>query len=192
MTGVKSLVQIAGEQTSLSDRILVAVRIVATITVLVLALAAGRPLAALIDGGVLLVIIGMSAPIIIILLRGKSSEFLYLPSLIVDAVVLMALAGTALSGPSMDNALPSLFVGEIYCLSIALLAGFRVSLRDCVLATCLNFLVPAFVVVYAILRFPASSAIQLLFVPFINGIAGSLATIACNRYESALRENLVT
>jgi methyl-accepting chemotaxis protein len=192
MTGVKSLAQIAGEQTSLSDSIQVGVRAAVAVSVLVMALAANRPFAALLDGVGLLILLGMSVPVVILLLRKKPSENLYLACLIVDAAVMLALAGIALSGSSIDKALPSLCVLEIFCLSMSLLAGFRMSLRDCVVATILSFLVPSITAVYAILQFPDSFNLPLFFVPFINGIAGTFSTIICNRYETALRENLVT
>jgi phage host-nuclease inhibitor protein Gam len=192
MRGVKSLAQIAEEQRKLSDRAGIAVRLGATAVVLALAAAEGRQAAALADVSVLAVLGGLSLMFVILARRKASTAPLFLPALIIDTAGMTVMALFALARDSIIPALAPLFVLEGFCVSVALLASFRMSLRDCIFATAAGVLVPAISVIYAILHFRGPIAFTLLVVPFLNTLVGSLAALSCHRYSSALRENLIT
>ncbi len=192
MRGVKSLGQIADEQTGLSDRLGIGVRLGAAAVILALALIEGRRTAVLADIAVLACLGGLCTVVVSSLRRKASSERIFIPVLVVDALAMIVLSTFSLARENVMGALASLFVLEGYCLSLSLLAALRMSVRDCVLATAAAVLVPSTGVVYAILRFPGGSALTLLVVPFLNALVGIFATLACHRYGSALRENFIT
>ncbi|HET6486542.1 MAG TPA: methyl-accepting chemotaxis protein, partial [Spirochaetia bacterium] len=124
--------------------------------------------------------------------RRESAEGLYIPGLVVDGAGMIVLAIAALGQDSMVGALASLFVVEGACVAGSLLASLRTTVRECVLATTVSVLVAAGMATDALLRFPGPISLAFLGVPFINALAGTLAAICCNRYSSALKENLVT
>jgi methyl-accepting chemotaxis protein len=192
MRGVKSLTQILNEQQRLADRAAIAVRLGATLIILVLALSEGRRAAAIADVCVLALMGGMSITFFLFDRRNASTARLYVAGLILDTAGMTVMALFALARDSMIPALASLFILEGYCVSVALLASFRMSLRDCILATAASILVPAVSVTYAILHFRGTLALTFLVVPFLNTLVGSLAALSCHRYSSALRENLIT
>jgi methyl-accepting chemotaxis protein len=192
MRGVKSFIQIAQEQTRVSDRLALCVRLSATSIILVIAIAEGRRSAALADAVVLGCLGAISIASILLLSRKESAEPLFIPTLLMDTVGMLVMGFVSLARESIAPALSSLFVLEAYCLCLSLLAAFRMSLRDCIISTSVSFLVPALTVIYAILRSPGAIAYALLVVPFINALAGSFAALVAHRFARALRENLVT
>jgi methyl-accepting chemotaxis protein len=192
MKGVRNLAQIAEEQARLSDRLSVGMRLSAASIVLALSLAAGRFGAAIFDGGVLVVLALISAGLLVLMKRGKSLSSFYIPVLLVDAVAILGLALAALASEDIEIALAALIVLDAYCLGLTLLAALRVSLRDCILSTAVSFIVAAFAVIYAIMRAPGSLSNGLIGVPFLNALVGALAALVCQRFTTALRENLVT
>jgi uncharacterized protein Yka (UPF0111/DUF47 family) len=192
MRGVKSLAQIAEEQRKLADRASIAVRLGATAVVLALAAAEGRWNATVADLSVLAAVGGLSLAFAVLSRRKVSTAPLFFPALVLDAAGMTVLAIFALSRESIINALAPLVVVEGYCVSISLLASFRMSLRDCILATAAGVLATTISVIFAILHFPGTIALALLVVPFLNTLVGSLAALSCHRYSSALRENLIT
>jgi methyl-accepting chemotaxis protein len=192
MKGVRNLAQIAGEQAGLSERLSMGLRLCTTAAVLALSLAAGRIGAAIFDGGVLAVLALISAGLFLLAKRGKTTSMFYIPVLLVDALAILGLALAALASENIDVALATLIVLEAYCLGLTLLAALRVSLRDCILSTAVSFIVPAFAVIYAVMRTPGSLTSGLIIVPFLNAMIGALAALACQRFSTALRENLVT
>jgi hypothetical protein len=192
MRGVKNLAQIASEHSRIADRLAIAVRLCAAAIVLVIAAVEARTMAAIVDSAVLICLVAGSAVSFVLLRRKATTVHLFLPLTILDAVSLLALAVTALARESLTAALPTLFVLETYCLSVSLLAAFRMSLRDCIIATSTAFLVPTLAVIYAVLRFPGSFAGSLLLVPLLNALVGSLASVVSYRFSRTLRENLIT
>jgi phage host-nuclease inhibitor protein Gam len=191
MRGVQSLAQIATEQTKVADNLAIGVRLGAGAVILALALL-GRNAAALVDAAALGCLGVVVAIAIVLLGKKKPTERLFIPFLIVDVVAILAMAVAALAREILVPALPTLFVLEAYCLSIALLAAFHMSLRDSILATVSSFILPALAVIYAMVRFPGPLANALLIIPFLNGFVGVLSTIAAHRFTKALKENLVT
>jgi methyl-accepting chemotaxis protein len=107
-------------------------------------------------------------------------------------VAVLGLALAALASENIEIALATLIVLEAYCLGLTTLAALRVSLRDCVLSTAVSFLVPAFIVIYAIMRTPGSLTSGLVVVPFLNALVGAFTALVSQRFSAALRENLVT
>ncbi|MGA2642502.1 MAG: methyl-accepting chemotaxis protein [Spirochaetia bacterium] len=189
---MKSLAQIDAEQRKLADSAGIAVRLGATAVVLALSAAEGRWNAAIADMSVLAVL-GVLSLIFAAFFRSNASTTpLFVPALVLDTSGITVMAIFALSRDDIVPALATLFVLEGFCVSLALLASFRMSLRDCILATAAAVLVPAISVIYAILHFPGSIALALLVIPFLNTLVGSLAALSCQRYSSALRENLIT
>jgi methyl-accepting chemotaxis protein len=192
MRGVQSLAQIATEQTKVADRFAIGVRLGAAALVLALALIEGRHSAALMDAAAL-ACLGVVAVITFVLMRRKKpTEPFVIPFLIVDIAAILVMAVMGLARDALEPALPTLIVLEAYSVSIALLAAFHMSLRDSILSTVTSFIVPALVVLYAIVRFPGRIANALLIIPLFNGLVGSLSTVASHRFTSALKENLVT
>ena len=192
MRGVKSLAQIGDEQRQLSDRAAIAVRLGAAAVILAIAAAESRWAAAIADLSVLAVLAASSFPFVVLRRRKAPAAVLFIPVLVLDAAAMTVMAVFALARDTIVPSLTSLFVLEGYGVSIALLAAFRMSLRDCIMATAAAVLAPTIAVVYAILRFPGSIALALLVAPFLNTLIGSLATLSCHRYSLALRENLIT
>jgi methyl-accepting chemotaxis protein len=192
MRGVQSLAQIAADQIRAADRIGAVVSVLATAAVLLLAFGQGRLGAAAACGVALLFVAAAAIITLILLARRRPTEPLFIPFLAVDIAALMAMAIAALTQESITLALPSLIVLEAWCLSLPLLASFRMALRDCVIATVAAFIIPAIAVIYALLRFPGAVAEALIIMPVVNGIVGSLSTVASQRFTRALRENLVT
>jgi len=192
MRGVKSLAQITEDQRKLADGAAIAVRLGATTLVLALAAAEGRWAAAIADASVLALMGALSLTFVVFSHRKVSTTALFAPALILDTAGMTVMALFALSRESIIPALASLFVLEGFCVSVALLASFRMSLRECILATASAVLVPAISVIYAILHFPGTIAFTLLVIPFLNTLVGALAALSCHRYSSALRENLIT
>ena len=192
MRGVKSLAQIGDEQRATSDRAGIAVRLGATTVLLVLAAADGRWVTAIADAFVLAILGALSLTFVIFSRRKLSTSPLFIPALLIDTAGLVVMALFALSRENLITALAPLFVLEGYCVSVPLLAAFRMSLRDCILATAAAVLVPAIAAISAILSFPGTVAVALLVGPFFNALVGSLAALSCHRYSSALRENLIT
>ena len=192
MRGVKSLAQIGDEQRRLADRGAIAVRLGAAVVVLAISAAESRWMAAVADAFVLTALCALSLTFVIFWRRKVSTAPLFIPALILDTASMTVMAIFALARESIVPSLTSLFVLEGFGVSVALLAAFRMSLRDCILATAASVLAPAIAVIYAVLRFPGSIALALLVAPFLNVLIGSLATLSCHRYSSALRENLIT
>jgi methyl-accepting chemotaxis protein len=192
MKGVRSLAQISAEQADLSQRLSVGLRIAAPAVVLALSLAAGRIGAAICDAIVLAVLALVSAGLSFLMKRQKNTAIFFIPVLLIDAVAILALALAALASENIEVALASLIVLEGYCLGLTLLAALRISLRDCILSAAVAFIVPAFAVIYAILRTPGSLTNGLIIVPILNAIVGAIAALVCQRFYAALRDNLVT
>ena len=192
MRGVKSFAQIAGEETSLSDRLSIGVRLGATAVILILALSTQHMTAVIVDAAAFVALGVISLAVGVRLARKEPATSLFLLCLIVDLVCMLAMALFILDQDTIVVGLSSLFVLEAYAMSIALLAAFRISLHDCILATCVAVLVPIFAVIYAILRFPGAFSYALIVVPFLNALIGSFASLQCQRYATALKENLIT
>jgi methyl-accepting chemotaxis protein len=192
MKAVRNLAQIAGEQAGLSERLSIGLRLSATSVVLTLSLAVGRFRTATFDCGVLAVLALVSAGLLVLRKRGKSTSMFSIPVLLVDAAAILVLALDALASEKIETALATLIILEPYCLGLTLLAALRLSFRDCVLSAAVSFLVPAFAVIYAVMRTPGSLTSALIGVPFLNAIVGALAALLCQRFSTALRENLVT
>jgi len=192
MKGVRNLAQIVGEQAGLSERLSIGLRLCATAAAFFLSLAAARIGAAIFDGGVLVVLALVSAGLLLLVKRRKNTSAFYVPVLLADALAILALALAALASEEIDVALATLIVLEAYCLGLTILAALRVSFRDCILSTAVSFIVPAFAVIYAVMRTPGSLTSGLIIVPFLNALVGALAALVCHRFSKALRENLVT
>jgi methyl-accepting chemotaxis protein len=192
MKGVKSLGQIVESQTSLSARLSIAVRLAAAAAVLVIAAASGRWTAAVIDAVAFLLAIGSSTAVGVFLGRRKPVAPLFVPSIVIDFVVLLLLGFASLTGTGIAQAMPSLFIIEGSSLGLMLLSTLNLSLRDCVLAAGAIFLVPAVAVIYALVRFPGQLSAALLIIPFLNALVSAFATLAAHRYSTMLRDNLVT
>ena len=192
MRGIKSLALIAEEQQKLSDRASIVVRLGATAILLALAAAEGRRAAMIADASVLAAFCGLSLTYSVLFSRKVPAPFLFIPALFLDTLGMITMALFALSRTSLAPALAHLFVLEAFSLSVALLASFRMSLRECVLATGAAVLVPLICVVYALFHFPGTIAFALMVAPLLNALVGSLAALSCHRYSSALRENLIT
>ncbi len=193
MRGVKSLSAIAGEQRTLSDRAAIAIRLAAAVIVLAISIAEGWITAVMADLAVLLVF-GIHSVIVVVFYRRRKAPVgaLYLPGLLVDTAGIVVMSVFALGQDAIAPALAPLFVLEGFSLSTALLAAFRMTVRECVLATASSVLVTAVGVIYALLRYPGTISLTLVVVPFLNALAGGLAALTCYRYSSALRENLIT
>jgi methyl-accepting chemotaxis protein len=192
MKGVKSFAQILGEETSLSDRLSIGVRLGATAVVFVLAMAAQRR-PAIIAAAAAFILLGSASLIVgARIARKMPTGPLYLFSLIVDMACMLGMSFFVLGQDSIIPALSSLLVIEAYCLSIALLAAFRISVHDCILAAGMAVVVSAFAVITAIVRFPGNVSQALIVVPFLNVLVGSFAALQCHRYATALKENLIT
>jgi methyl-accepting chemotaxis protein len=192
MRGVKSLALIAEEQQKLSDRAGIVVRLGAAVILLALAAAEGRWTAGIADGVVLAVFCASSIVFAVLFRRKGSASAFFVPAVIIDTVGMTTMALFALARANVATALPDLFVLEAFCLSVAILASCRMSLRESVLAAGAAVLVPAITVVYAIFYFPGTVALSLLAAPLLNALVGSLAALSCHRYSSALRDNLIT
>ena len=192
MKGVRSLAQISGEQAGLSQRLTIGVRLSATVTVFVLSRSAGRYGAALFDALVLAVLALISGGLLFLMKRERSTVRLFVPILLVDAVVMLGLALAALASQDLDIALASLIVLEAWCIGLMLLATLRLSIRDCILSAAVAIFVSALAVIYSILRFPGSLARGLITVPILNVLVGGLSALVCQRFRSVLRDNLVT
>jgi methyl-accepting chemotaxis protein len=192
MRGVKSLSAIAEDQRNVADRAALAIRLVAAAIVLAFSAGQGRIRASIADLAVLLAFGALLAVRAFLMRRKTPAAAMFLPSLALDTVGMAVLAFFALTGPAVTDALASLFVVEGYCVSATLLASLRMSVRECVLATASAVLVTAASTVYAILRFPGTTALALITVPFLNALIGVLASLSCHRYSSALQENLIT
>jgi methyl-accepting chemotaxis protein len=189
MRGVKNLAQISAEFSSLSERLAVAVRLGAAVILAALALADKLRVPAVVDFAVLGALCLSSGVTLVLQPRRRGAAFFFLPALALDGACMLVLGVTALGTASM---LPSLLVLEGYCLGVALLAAMRMSLRDCLLSWTVALLVPALIAAYGLLRVPVSTALPLFIVPFLNAALGVFSTLACHRYVSAFRENLVT
>jgi methyl-accepting chemotaxis protein len=66
------------------------------------------------------------------------------------------------------------------------------SLRDSLISAGIALLVPAVVVIYAIVRFPGTATAAFFVLPAANTLVCAFAAVAGQRYTAALRENLVT
>ncbi len=192
MRGVKNLAQIAGEQTAFADRCSTGIRIAAPGIVLLLSLFAGRFRAAILDGGAFAVLLVLSMLVVARMAAKKPVQVLYRPFLLVETAVQVVLAVSALAAGSLAAAMPSLLVLEAWVLSFPLLAAFRLSLQESILASVLACVVPAITVIDALFRFPAASTLAFIVVIPVNALVGALVTLSSRRFSSALRENLVT
>ncbi len=192
MRGVKSFAQIAGEETSLSDRLSIGVRLGATAVILIIALSAHRTTAVIVDAAALIALGLISLIVGVRLIRKEPATPLFLLCLIADLICMLVMAFFILDQEKIVDSLSSLITLEAYAMSVALLASFRISLHDCILATCVAVLVPIFAVIVAVLRFPGTFAYALIVVPFLNVLVGSFASLQCQRYAKALKENLIT
>jgi hypothetical protein len=192
MRDVKSLAQIAREQVVLSNRLAIWVRLGAILIVLTLALVTGRNAAAMLDAAVLAVLGAGSLTVVVLQARQKETARLFLPQILVDAVALLVASCAAMAADGTSSTTVSLLALETYCLSIAVLAALRMSLRDSVISAGVALMVPAMVVLYAIVRFPGSATAAFFAVPALNALVCAFAAVAGQRYTAALRENLVT
>lgn len=192
MRGVKSLALIASEQQMLSDRAAIAARMGAAVIVLILSAAGGRRGAMIADGFVLAAYGALSLVYAFFFRRKASAASLFVPALVVDTVGIATMALFALSRAAIAPSFVDLFILEAFCLTVVLLASYRMSLRECVLAAGAAVLAPTISVVYAIFSFPGTTALALLAAPLLNALVGSLAALSCHRYTSALRDNLIT
>jgi methyl-accepting chemotaxis protein len=192
MKGVKSLAQITQEQSSLSARLSILVRLPAGAAVFVVALASGWKAASIIDAAALLCLIGSSVAVAVRAARKKPVASLYVPLTIVDFVAILLMGFASLTGGGIEQALPSLYVLEAYCLAVMLLSTMNVSLRDCLLSSGMIFLVPVIEVIHALVRFPGTIPVALLVLPVLNALVSAFATLSAQRYSSTLRDNLIT
>ena len=158
MRGAKSLAVISEEQQTLSDRIAIVVRLGAAALLVALAAAEGRASAMIANAVVLAVFCGISFAYVLVFRRKSSAARLFIPALVVDAVGMTVMALFALARTSIVPSLADLFILEAFCLSVVILASFRMSLRECVLAVGAAVLTPAVAVVYAIFRFPGDNS----------------------------------
>jgi methyl-accepting chemotaxis protein len=192
MRGVKSLSAIAAEQRRLSDRAAMVIRLAVAAIITAISAAEGNGGAVIADLGVLAAFGALSVTFVAFYTRKASAEPLFIPGLLVDTAGMIVMALFALYQESIISALAPLFVLEGFCVSTALLASFRASVRECVMATVASVLVAAVSVIVAMLRFPGPIALTLVVVPFLNALVGGLAALVCHRYSSALRDNLIT
>ncbi|MGA2480135.1 MAG: methyl-accepting chemotaxis protein, partial [Spirochaetia bacterium] len=192
MKGVKSLGQITIEQSSLSARLSIAVRLTAGVAVLIIAIASGRKTASIIDAAALLCLIAVSAIVAVRIGQKKPVAPLYLPVLLVDFLAMLFMGFASLTDFRMEQAMPSLYLIEGYSLGVMLLSTMNLSLRDCILSSGMIFLVPAIAVIYALLRFPGQLSASLLIIPVLNALVSAFATLSTQRYSSTLRDNLIT
>jgi methyl-accepting chemotaxis protein len=192
MRGAKSLPAIASGQRRMSERAAIVVRLAVAAIVLAISAFEGRSGAAVADLSVLAVFGAFSGAVVILQRRKTDAGALFVPGLLVDTAGMIVMSLAALNQETIVGALAPLFVLEGFCVSTPLLASFRTTVRDCVLATGGSVLVPAAAATYAILRFPGAISVALAVVPFLNALAGMLATLACHRYSSALKENFIT
>jgi methyl-accepting chemotaxis protein len=192
MRGVKNLAQIASEQTGFADRCSTGMRLAAALVVLVLSLVAGRFRAALVESGVFGVLAVVSIVSIARMAGKKPMQGMYLPATLIDAAAQVVLAVASLAAGTLASAMPSMLVLEAWCLSLPLLAAYRLSLQQGIFSSVLACLVPAITVIDALFRFPASSTLTFILVIPINAIVGAFVTLSSHRFSSALRENLVT
>src|SRR5208283_46374 len=154
-------------------------------------LAAGRREAAIVSLVTVACLGGFSLAVHLLHVR-KEAPSLFLPAIILDFLAMLLMGGAALDADRIESALSTLFILEGYSLSVTLLAALRMSVRDCVVSAAVGVLAPALVSAYAVMRFPGSIAAALLIVPALNTLVGAFATLACQRYTRALRENLIT
>jgi len=192
MRRVKSLSAIAEDQRAVSERAALAFRLAAAAVIFILSVFQGRLGASIVDICVLAVFGGSWAARAFFLDRRTPRQKLFLPSLGLDTLGMAALGFAALAGGELTASLPSLFVVEGFCAGAAILAALRMSVRDCVLATASAVLVTAGCALYAVVHFPGSLALALVTLPFLNALVGGLAALACQRYSTALQENLIT
>jgi len=192
MRGVKSLSAIADEQRKVSDRGAMTIRIAAAVIVLALSVAQGRTAASIADLCVLALYGALLVTRAVFLRRSAPVAALFLAAAALDAAGMTVMAFFALAGPAITDALAALFVIEGFCIGVTLLASFRMSVRECILATGSAVVITAASTIYAVLRFPGGIALALIVVPFLNTFVGGLASLSCHRYSSALRENLIT
>ncbi len=192
MRGVKSLSAIAEDQRAVSDRASLAIRLAAAVIVLVLSAAQGRMGASIADLAVLAAYGALWAVRAVLVRRKVRPDVLFVPGLALDAAGMTVMGLAALADADLTGALPSLFVIEGFCVAAVMLASLRMSVRECVLATGSAVLVTAASMLYANIRFPGSIALALIMLPFLNALVGGLATLSCNRYSTALQENLIT
>ncbi|HTU00179.1 MAG TPA: methyl-accepting chemotaxis protein [Candidatus Sulfotelmatobacter sp.] len=192
MRGVESLPAIASEQRKLSDRAAMIIRLAVAGILLAAATLQGKTAAAIADLAVLVAYGALSLTVEIVYRRRAAAEALYIPSLVVDSVGMIVMSLFALTQDTIVGALPPLVLLEGFCISSPLLASLRTTVRECVLATAESVLVPLVAVVDALLRFPGPISLALVLVPFLNALVGTLATLSCHRYSSALRKNMIT
>jgi hypothetical protein len=192
MRGVKGLSKIAEEQRTLADRAAIIVRMVATAIAALMAVVQGRWPSAISDVSVLVVLGGLSFVVGVTSRRTPVRAPLFFISLALDTAGMTVMAIFALSPGGPGPVFATFFVLEGFCVSLALVASLRMSLRDCIMATAASVIVPSIVGIYSVLRFPAALSSPLLVIPFINALVGVLASLSCHRYSSALKENLIT
>jgi methyl-accepting chemotaxis protein len=192
MQGVKSLAQIAEEQTALSDTLAIGVRLGSAAALVVLSAASGQRSAALVCAAFAAALLAFSLPVAIVRGQKKSTVPFSFWGFAVDVAAIIGMAFAVLARESLILALPSLLVLEIYCVGITLHAALRMSVRDSALALGSAALGSAVAAIYAILRFPGPVAYALLVAPFLNAAIGALAGLTSRRYTAALSENLVT
>jgi methyl-accepting chemotaxis protein len=191
MKASPSLAQISGEQAGTSERLSIGVRLGATGVILAISLATGRRETAIVACVTMACLGGLSLAVHLLHVKKRATS-LFLPAIILDALAVLFMGGAALAADRIEEALSTLFVLEAYSLSVTLLASLRMSVRDCVVSAAVAVLAPALVSCYAVLRFPGSIAVALLVIPALNALVGAFATLACQRYTTALRDNFVT
>lgn len=192
MQRVQNLEEITRAEVRLSDRLAMFVRLGACGLVVLLGLIAGRPRPAL-AAALLFFVLGVFSLVLAVLGGQKRNTApLYIPSLMLDAVAVLALGIAALHDMGFPAALAILIVLEGYCTGIILLSALRLSLRDVAWAGAVVVIAPAAVSAAAVLGTTESAARALFFIPVLNALIGGFAGIMAHRSRSALQENLVT
>ena len=192
MQRVQNLEQITRDEVRLSNRIATFVRLGACGIAVILGLVAGKPRPAIAAASLFFVLGIFSFVVAVLAAQKKNIAAFYIPSLMLDAVAVLALGFAALGDMGFPAALATLIVLEGYCTGIVLLSALRLSLRDVAWAGGVVVIAPAAVSAAAVLGTAESAARALFFIPVLNALIAGFAGIIAHQSRSALQENLVT
>ena len=192
MQEVQNLAQITRNQVILADKLAIGVRLGAGGIVLVLCLATGLTTPSIAAGSTFFAL-GIYALLAgALLARKRDPTALFIPSLILDCLAVMATGLVALASMPFMSALPVLIVLEGYCSGIVLLSMLRLSTREVILAGSAAALGPAVVSIGAFTISPTVGTEALFFVPLLNVVIAFFAGIISRQSRGALMDNLVT
>ena len=134
MQEVQNLAQITRNQVILADKLAIGVRLGAGGIVLVLCLATGLTTPSIAAGSTFFAL-GIYALVAgALLARKRDPTALFIPSLVLDCLAVMATGLVAVASMPFLSALPVLIVLEGYCSGIVLLSTLRLSTREVILA----------------------------------------------------------